>query len=55
MVTLNDALLELVRKKVVEPREAWAKAAAKAEFKALLERNGFKVEAPPEPAAPQAA
>jgi twitching motility protein PilT len=55
MVTLNDALLELVRKKVVDQREAWAKAAAKAEFKALLERNGFKLEAPPEPAAPQAA
>jgi twitching motility protein PilT len=41
MVTLNDALLDLVKRKVVEPRDAYAKAVAKAEFKAALERNGF--------------
>ena len=44
MMTLNDALLELVRKKVVEPREAYLKAVAKGEMKAALERLGHKVE-----------
>jgi twitching motility protein PilT len=46
MVTLNDALLDLVKRKVVEPQEALAKAVAKAELKGLLERAG----ASPEPA-----
>jgi len=41
MVTLNDSLLDLVKRKVVEPREAYAKAAAKAELKQLLERAGL--------------
>jgi twitching motility protein PilT len=44
MVTLNDALLELVKKGQVEPREAYAKAVGKAELKGLLERNGMKLE-----------
>jgi twitching motility protein PilT len=41
MATLNDALLELVKKKLVEPREAWMKALAKSEFRGLLERAGI--------------
>ena len=45
MVTLNDALFDLVKKKLVEPKEAYSKAIAKAEFKQMLERGGFKLEA----------
>jgi twitching motility protein PilT len=44
MATLNDALLELVKRKLVEPREAYTKAVAKAELKGLLEKLGAKVE-----------
>ena len=40
MVTLNDALFELVKKKIVAPQDALAKAIAKAELKAMLERLG---------------
>lgn len=43
MVILNDSLLDLVKRGVVEPAEAYKKAVAKAEFKSLLERNGFKI------------
>jgi twitching motility protein PilT len=45
MVTLNEALVELVKSKVVAPREAYLKAVAKSELKASLERLGLKVEA----------
>jgi twitching motility protein PilT len=38
MVTLNDALYELVKKKVVTPEDALSKAVARSELKALLER-----------------
>jgi twitching motility protein PilT len=44
MVTLNDSLLELVKKKLVEPREAWQKAVAKADLKSQLERAGIALE-----------
>ncbi len=44
MVTLNDSLIDLVKKKVVEPQEAWTKAVAKGEFKALLERAGITLD-----------
>ena len=44
MVTLNDALLELVKKKTVEPREAFVKAVGKGEFKSLLERAGVPLD-----------
>jgi len=44
MVTLNDALFELVRKKIVDPKEAWMKAVAKTDFKALLERANIRVD-----------
>jgi twitching motility protein PilT len=44
MATLNDSLFELVKKKVVEPKEAWMKAIAKADFKALLDRANIRVD-----------
>jgi twitching motility protein PilT len=44
MVTLNEALFDLVKKKVVEPKEAWMKAVAKADFKTLLERANIRVD-----------
>ena len=45
MQTLNDALFDLVKKKLVEPQEAYGKAIHKAELKQMLERGGFKLEA----------
>ncbi|MGC3996645.1 MAG: type IV pilus twitching motility protein PilT [Anaeromyxobacter sp.] len=44
MCTMNDALLDLVKRKLVEPREALMKAVGKAELKGMLERAGFTVE-----------
>jgi twitching motility protein PilT len=41
MVTLNDALMELVTKKLVAPDEAYSKAVDKAGFEGLLKRGGF--------------
>jgi twitching motility protein PilT len=41
MVTLNDSLIDLVKRGVVEPAEAYRKAVSKAELKGLLERAGF--------------
>ncbi|MFY0567304.1 type IV pilus twitching motility protein PilT [Archangium lansingense] len=46
MQTLNDALLELVKKKLCEPSDAYIKAIAKGEFKQMLERSGFKLDLP---------
>jgi twitching motility protein PilT len=46
MVALNDALMELVNKKLVEPAEAYAKAVDKTGFDALLKRSGFNLGAP---------
>ncbi|QRK06342.1 type IV pilus twitching motility protein PilT [Archangium violaceum] len=46
MQTLNDALLDLVKKKLCEPNDAYVKAIAKAEFKQMLERAGFKIDLP---------
>jgi len=51
MVTLNDALLELVTKKVAAPEEVYAKAIDKAGMEAQLKRFGFN----PSPAAAPAA
>ena len=45
MQTLNDALFDLVKKKLVEPQEAYGKAIHKGELKQMLERGGFKLEA----------
>jgi twitching motility protein PilT len=41
MVTLNDALMDLVAKKVVKPEEAYAKSVDKVGFEALLKRAGI--------------
>src|SRR5262249_41797732 len=41
MVTLNDALMELVTRKVVAPEEAYSKAIDKAGLEALLKRTGW--------------
>jgi len=43
MRTLNDSLMQLVRDGLVEPTEAYLKAADKAELKTLLEREGHEV------------
>jgi twitching motility protein PilT len=40
MVTLNDALMDLVTKKIVAPEEAYAKAVDKTAFEASLKRAG---------------
>ena len=41
MVTLNDALMDLVSKKLVAPDEAYAKAVDKTGFEGLLKRAGI--------------
>ena len=41
MVTLNDALMDLVTRKIVAPDEAYAKAVDKAGFEGLLKRAGL--------------
>ncbi len=46
MVTLNDALFDLVKRQLVDPKEAYLKAAAKAEFKAMLDRAGLNLSDP---------
>ncbi len=43
MQTLNDALLELVRRKMVLPQDAMAKAVAKAELRKALEAAGVAI------------
>jgi twitching motility protein PilT len=46
MISLNDALMELVTKKLVEPAEAYAKAVDKAGFDAALKRAGINISSP---------
>jgi Tfp pilus assembly pilus retraction ATPase PilT len=41
MVSLNEALMELVTKKLVAPDEAYAKAVDKAGLEALIKRAGM--------------
>ncbi|HEV8508914.1 MAG TPA: type IV pilus twitching motility protein PilT [Gemmatimonadales bacterium] len=48
MNTLNDALLELVEKKAIEPDEAYMKSVEKAGLTASLKAKGFKVTLTPE-------
>lgn len=43
MVMLNDALFDLVEKKIVEPRDAYIKAVDKTNFETMLTRGGFKI------------
>jgi len=45
MVTLNDSLLDLVKRKEVAPEEALRKSVARSEFRGMLERAGAKLEA----------
>ena len=43
MIMLNDALFDLVKKGLVEPKDAYLKAVDKTNFEALLSRNGIKI------------
>ncbi|MCC6452519.1 MAG: type IV pilus twitching motility protein PilT, partial [Acidobacteria bacterium] len=43
MVVLNDALFELVKKGLAEPKDAYIKAVDKANFETMLTRGGFKI------------
>jgi twitching motility protein PilT len=52
MVALNDALYDLVQKKLVAPDEALSKAVDKNGFEALLKRGNFQYQAPPEKVKP---
>jgi len=45
MVTLNDALFDLVTKKLVAPEEAYSKSLDKTGFEALLKRAGLSPQA----------
>jgi twitching motility protein PilT len=51
MVTLNDALVDLVTKKVVAPDEAYSKAIDKGGMETLLKRVGWSPSLPAQPAA----
>ena len=44
MSLMNDSLLDLVKRKVIEPREAYAKATDKAGITSMLAANGFALE-----------
>jgi twitching motility protein PilT len=48
MLTLNDALLELVEKKVIEPDEAYLRSVEKSGLAASLKAKGFKLTLTPE-------
>ena len=54
MMTLNDALLDLVTRKIVPPEEAYSKAVDKNGFEALLKRAGVAGAGPAEAARPLA-
>jgi twitching motility protein PilT len=55
MVSLNDALMDLVTKKLVAPEEALSKAVDKAGFDAALKRAGINVPGVAAPARPAGA
>jgi twitching motility protein PilT len=46
MVTLNEALLDLVTKKIATPEEAYLKAVDKTSFEAALKRTGMALKLP---------
>jgi twitching motility protein PilT len=53
MCLMADSFIDLVRRKVVEPQEAWAKAVDKAGLIAQFKRNGIDTSwAPADPSAP---
>ncbi|MBX7172451.1 MAG: type IV pilus twitching motility protein PilT [Pyrinomonadaceae bacterium] len=43
MIMLNDALMDLVHKGLVEPRDAYIKAVDKTSFESMLTKNGFRI------------
>ncbi|MEZ5346610.1 MAG: PilT/PilU family type 4a pilus ATPase [Pyrinomonadaceae bacterium] len=43
MVMLNDAMIDLCKKGIVEPKDAYIKAVDKTGFEMLLERNGLRI------------
>lgn len=43
MIMLNDALMDLVHKGLVEPRDAYIKAVDKIGFESMLTKNGFRI------------
>ena len=43
MVTLNNALFDLIQKDIVEPRDAYLKAVEKVGFEAMLTEGGYKI------------
>ena len=51
MISLNDALMDLVTKKLVAPDEALSKAVDKPGFEALLKRAGAVLDQRPKVAA----
>jgi twitching motility protein PilT len=54
MCLMNESFMDLVKRRVVEPQEAWAKAVDKAGLLGLFKRNGIDTAwAPAESAAPQ--
>ena len=56
MVTLNDALMDLVTKKLVAPEEAYLKAIDKAGIEVVMKRAGLNPNpTAPAPAVPTAA
>jgi len=44
MVTMNDALLEVVEKKLVEPKDAWIKCVDKSAFETMLKAKGHNMD-----------
>ena len=55
MCQMNDALMELVRKKLVDPEEAYSKTVEKAALLALFKRAGLDTSWAPKDQAPQPA
>jgi twitching motility protein PilT len=43
MTTMNDFLLDLVKRKLIEPQEAYYKAVNKQEIKGLLSKIGVEI------------
>ncbi len=50
LVSLNEALIDLVTRKLVEPDEAYSKAVDKGSFEAALKRAGLDPRPKPQPA-----
>jgi len=43
MMTMNDALLDLVKKKIIEPEEAYLKSTQKTELRSAMSKLGFNL------------